>query len=122
MAMTEEEIGREKAITWIKLKKKELFRLSMLLFAPIGKNPYLLIRGSKNTVFIENFQELQDNLDLFTEKDARWLASWIEYLGDKQTANRIRETPNEFEEIINERYNQLLEFFHPAKGIERGVR
>ncbi len=62
------------------------------------------------TITIKNLSALRDNLDLFTEDEAHWLAMWIEYLGDKETAARIRETPGEFKEIILNRYEELREW------------
>ncbi|MCD6209549.1 MAG: hypothetical protein J7J01_01405 [Methanophagales archaeon] len=64
-------------------KKTELFRLAISLFAPAGKNPYYQNRGS-SSIAIKNMAELRDNLDMFTKDEFLWLASWIEYLGDKE--------------------------------------
>jgi len=103
----------------IKEKRVELSRLATSLFDPTGKNPYYLNRSSSGdsdmTIAIKNLSELRDNFDMFNEKEAPWLASWIEYLGDKETAARIRETPGEFEEIIIERHEELQEFFSGRK-------
>ena len=104
----------------IKEKRAELSKLATSLFDPVGKNPYYLNRSSGSgdsdmTIAIKNLSELRDNLDVFNEKEAPWLASWIEYLGDKKTAARIRETPGEFEEIIIERHEELQEFFSGRK-------
>ncbi len=89
-------------------KKKELARLANSLFEPVGKEPYYLNQGKA----IRNLSELVENLDAFSETEAPWLASWIEYLGDEETAMRIREMPGAFKEVINERYAELQEFFH----------
>jgi len=91
-------------------KKAELARLATSLFAPARKNPYYLNRGS-SAIVIKNLAELRENLDVFTEEEAPWLASWIEYLGDKETAARLTETPGEFKDIIIERHEELQEFF-----------
>jgi hypothetical protein len=77
------------------------------IVARTNKNPYYLNRGSGSgdvATAINNLPELRDNLDAFTDEEAYRMASWIEHLGDKETADRIRETPGEFREIIAERY------------------
>ncbi len=110
--VSEEEWINKKAE--IKEKKAELSKLAASLFDPVGKNPYYLNRSSSSggdmTIAIKNLSALRDNLDLFTEDEAHWLAMWIEYLGDKETAARIRETPGEFKEIILNRYEELREW------------
>ncbi|MBL7117259.1 MAG: hypothetical protein ISS94_00520 [Candidatus Syntrophoarchaeum sp.] len=106
----EEERKKKKIVAKINKKKAELSMLATSLFAPVGKNPYFLNRGS-NSIAIKNITELIANLDVFTEEEALWLASWIEYLGDKEIADRIGETPGEFKEIIAERYDELREFY-----------
>ena len=42
-----------------------------------------------------------------TEGEAKWIASWIEYLGDAKTAAKILHAPNKFKEIIIARYDEL---------------
>lgn len=79
-----------------------LGELSKKLFGAAGKNPYY--RGSK---MIKNFGELRGCVTEFTDKEALWIASWVEYLGDAETALRIRQTPSRFKEIIINRYNEL---------------
>ena len=76
------------------------------VFRPVEKSPYYLIRGAE-CISIGNFLDLRDELDLFVEAEAGWLASWIEYLGDKETADKIREMPSEFKRIVIERCNEL---------------
>ena len=66
------------------------------------KNPYY----HKNKE-IKDMNDLIRNLDSFSEGEALWLASWIEYLGDKTLADRIRKTPSQFKSLIRERYNRL---------------
>ncbi len=105
---------KERIATKINKKKTELSKLATSLFNPAGKNPYYLNRGS-SSIAIKNMAELKDNLDVFTREEAPWLASWIEYLGDKETAARIRETPGEFKAIIIERHEELHEFFSGRK-------
>jgi hypothetical protein len=71
----------------------------------VGKNPYY--HGDKA---IRNFRELDESLEEFTEDEAQWVASWIEYLGDTITAARIRQTPDRFREIIKNRFDELLPY------------
>lgn len=91
-----------KAKTW---ERSELVELAKELFEPTGKNPYY--RGEKT---IKNFKELRESLGDFTQDEAQWVASWIEYLGDTRTATRIREKPSMFKGIILERYNELRRY------------
>jgi hypothetical protein len=56
-------------------------------------------------------RELRDRIDEFTEKDALSIASWIEYLGDEDTARRIRVSPAEFKRILRDRFSQLKRFY-----------
>ncbi|MEA2074888.1 MAG: hypothetical protein U9O85_04025 [Euryarchaeota archaeon] len=109
-----EEKKKKRTVRRINNKKAELSKLATFLFDPVGKNPYYLNRGN-GSIAIKNFAELRGNLDAFTEEEAPWLAMWIEYLGDKETAARIRETPGEFKEIIIERHGELQEFFSGRK-------
>jgi hypothetical protein len=87
------------------LNKEELAGIAAKLFSPVEKNPYY--RGEKA---IRNFRELNESLNEFTQKEAQWVASWIEYLGDTNTAARIRQTPNRFREIVKIRFNELLPY------------
>ena len=90
-------------------EEEMLVQIATGLFKPAGKNPYYLIRGTDCSI-INNLAELKDKVDLFTEGEAQWVASWIEYLGDKKTAERIRGTPSEFKRFIIERYEELSAF------------
>ncbi len=83
-------------------ERAELARMAAKLFSPVGKNPYF--QGEKA---IRNFRELVKSLSEFTEKEAQWVASWIDYLGDKKTATEISQTPTRFREIITTRFNEL---------------
>jgi hypothetical protein len=118
MSMKKNENKKKETIVEITRKKAELYRLATSLFDPVEKNPYYLDRGSR-TIVIKNIAELRDNLDVFTGEEALWLASWIEYLGDKETAARIRETPTEFKEIIIARHGAVQEFLDVRKEGER---
>lgn len=95
----EKEGKKKEIVTKISKKKAELSMLAASLFDPVGKNPYYLNRGDIS-IAIKNITELRDNLDVFTEGASPWLASWIEYLGDKEAADRIRETPGEFKKSL----------------------
>lgn len=109
---------KERIVTEINRKKAELSMLATSLFEPVGKNPYYLNRSSSSgdmTIAIKNLSALRDHLDVFTEEEAPWLALWIEYLGDKETAARIRETPSEFKGIIIARHDELRELFGGGK-------
>jgi hypothetical protein len=88
-----------------RFNREELAGISAKLFSPLEKNPYY--HGDKA---IRNFRELDESLDEFTENEAGWVASWIEYLGDTITATRIRQTPDRFREIIKIRFNELLPY------------
>ena len=83
-------------------ERVELSRMAAKLFAPVGKNPYF--RGK---TAIKNLRELVRSLNEFTEKEAQWVALWIDYLGDKKTAAEISQTPTRFREIITTRFNEL---------------
>jgi hypothetical protein len=84
--------------------------IAACVFKPVEKNPYYLFRGAE-CVTIGNFSDLKDKIDLFVEAEAGWLASWIEYLGDKETANKIRGMPREIRKIVIERYKELRDFW-----------
>ncbi|MFZ2071572.1 MAG: hypothetical protein WAV32_08285 [Halobacteriota archaeon] len=116
--MKRNEKENKKTVAEITRKEAELSRLATSLFGPVEKNPYYLDRGSR-TIVIKNIAELRDNLDVFTEEEALWLASWIEYLGDRETAVRIRETPAEFKEIIIERHGAVQDFLNGRREGER---
>lgn len=111
MTLNGEEEKKERTLKEITKKKAEMSMLTTSLFAPAGKNPYYLNRGSRATA-IRNMAELRDHLGVFTMEEIPWLASWIEYLGDKETADRLRETPEKFKEIIEKRYYALREFYN----------
>lgn len=83
--------------------------IAACVFSPVEKNPYYLRRGA-TCVTIVDFSDLKENIDQFVEAEAGWLAAWIEYLGDKETANKIREIPGDFRKIALARYNELCNF------------
>ena len=85
--------------------KGVLMDLAKKMFDPVKKNPYYL--GERA---IRNFRELRQNLGLFTEKEAIWVADWLEYLGDPKTARKIRENSQDFKAIIMNRYAELWHY------------
>lgn len=83
-------------------KKEDLPGISRKLFEAAGKEAYYL-----GDLAIHNLEDLRNHIDQFTEKEAQWLASWIEYLGDPKTAEKIRGALPDFKAIIEKRHNQL---------------
>jgi len=53
---------------------------------------------------------LIEHLDSIKGEDVRWVVRWIEYLGDTELAVRIKAHPEEFKEVISDRYEQLKKF------------
>jgi len=86
-------------------KREELRRIAELLLKPESKNPYYL-----GDLAIRNLRELVENLDKFGEREREWIANWIEYLGDGETAEKIRQFPEEFKDILNARYNEVRRY------------
>jgi hypothetical protein len=72
------------------------------LFNPKDKKPYIF-----NGKPLKNISDLKDYLVAFTGREAQWVASWIEYLGDKELARRIRSKPRDFKELVLKRYREL---------------
>lgn len=79
------------------------------LLRPSDRQPYWL--GSQP---IGNLEELVANLEKFSDEHAFWVADWIEYLGDRNTAERIRAEQQRFKEIVKQRYSELKEFLGRA--------
>lgn len=67
-----------------------------------GKNPYF--RGD---LTIRNIEELDRAIALFEHHEAPWVADWLEYLGDGETAARIRAEPAHFRRIVHDRAAEL---------------
>lgn len=88
------------------IEAQRRLELANCLFRPVGKNPYYLFRGM-DCIAINDLAELHDRIALFTENEADWVASWIEYLGDNKTADKIRATPTEIKKIVTARYEEL---------------
>ena len=87
-------------------EREDLYNLAKLMFDPAGEEPYYL--GSRS---IRNLEELKMSLDLFTQEMVEWVASWIEYLGDRRTAEEIRRAKGEFKRIIEKRYAVLRKYY-----------
>lgn len=83
-------------------KENALKSLARAMFRPKDKNPYFF-----NGKPLRNLQDLKDYLVAFTGKEALWVASWLEYLGDAEIAERIRKRPAEFKRAVMKRYNEL---------------
>jgi len=66
------------------------------------KNRYI-----KGELVIQNLGDLDDNLSSFDATEAPWVADWIEYLGDRITATRIRVSPMDFKKLIHNRREEL---------------
>jgi hypothetical protein len=85
-----------------KKAREDLKTMAKNLFEAAGKEAYYL--GDKA---IHNIQDLVDNLEHFTEREAEWVADWIDYLGDGKTAKNIRKKKGDFVKIIQKRYKEL---------------
>ncbi len=88
----------------ISLKKA----IARRLFAPRDKKPYVF-----NGKPLKNMNDLKDYLVAFTGEEAPWVASWLEYLGDKDLARRIRRKPGDFKDLIRKRYRELRPYAGP---------
>ncbi len=84
---------------------RDLAAVAEMLLGAKGKEPYY--HGS---TAIRNLEELVSRLDNFTAGEASWVASWIEYLGDAETAEKIRRSPNNFKDIVRQRHRELKKF------------
>ncbi len=73
------------------------------LFHPTQREPYYL-----RDLAIRNFDELYANLERFTEEQAGWVADWVAYLGDPDTAREIRREAKRFKSVIAGRHKELL--------------
>jgi hypothetical protein len=83
-------------------KKVQLSPLAEGMFLAYGKNPYI-----KGDMVIHNLDELERNIAAFEHHEAPWLADWIDYLGDVETARMIRAEPAGFKKIIHQRWSEL---------------
>ena len=81
---------------------EKLGSLASKVYVADGKNPYY-----KGGLAIHNMEELDQNIGAFEHHEAPWVADWLEYLGDAETARRIREEPARFKKIVHERWGEL---------------
>jgi hypothetical protein len=88
-------------------RERQMKKIARALFSPREKNPYLF-----NGKPLANLQELTDYLVAFTGKEGLWVASWLEYLGDKEAADRIRRHPGDFKKIVADRCHELKKNLH----------
>ncbi len=105
MMMDKRDLRRTPPTTMKQTERKTDGRLDLLaarLRIAEGKNPYY-----KGEMAIRNLDELDRNLDAFDLHEAPWVADWLEYLGDAETAVRIRREPARFKGIVHERWAQL---------------
>jgi hypothetical protein len=96
---------KRRVIDLAKPSKTAFSKIATALFTPVDKNPYY--QGSRA---IANLRDLREHLDAFGPEEAVWLASWLEYLGDSETATKIRAEPDQFKQIVAARYEELKEF------------
>ena len=80
----------------------KLEALASKLFIADGKAPYY-----KGDNAIHNLDELDRYIALFEHHEAKWVADWLEYLGDAEVAKRIRDEPSRFRRIVHERREEL---------------
>ena len=80
----------------------KLDALASRLFIADGKAPYY-----KGDIAIHNLDELDRNIAHLEHHEAKWVADWLEYLGDAETAKRIRDEPSHFKKIVHERREEL---------------
>jgi hypothetical protein len=89
----------------VRERERQLKKIARALFSPKDKNPYIF-----NGKPLTSLQELADYLVAFTGKEGPWVASWLEYLGDKEVADRIRRHPGDFKQIVAGRYQELKKY------------
>jgi len=83
-----------------------MFHLATRMLTAEGKNPY-----HKGDLTIRNIDELDQNIASFEHHEAPWVADWLEYLGDAETAGRIRGEPVHFKRLIHERVSELRKIY-----------
>lgn len=92
----------EKKIESQPVVSQKLDNLAEKMLLADGKNPYV-----KGELTIHNLAELSQHIESFEHHEVPWVADWIEYLGDGETAKRIREDPARFKRVVSERYTEL---------------
>jgi len=88
-------------------KNVQLDHLAEAMFLAYDKNAYV-----KGDIAIHNIDELERNIASFEHHEAPWLADWIAYLGDAETATKIRAEPSSFKKIIHNRWSDLKKQFN----------
>ncbi len=88
-----------------KERERQLKKTARAVFRPREKNPYVF-----NGKPLADLQELTDYLVAFTGKEGLWVASWLEYLGDDEVAERIRRHPGDFKKIVADRCHELKKY------------
>jgi hypothetical protein len=88
-----------------KERERQLKKTARLVFRPQDKNPYVF-----NGKPLADLQELTDYLVAFTGREGLWVASWLEYLGDGEVAERIRQHPGDFKKIVADRCHELKKY------------
>jgi hypothetical protein len=88
-----------------KERERQLKKTARAVFRPREKNPYVF-----NGKPLADLQELTDYLVAFTGKEGLWVASWLEYLGDDDVAERIRRHPGDFKKIVADRCHELKKY------------
>jgi len=83
-----------------------LFGLGTKMIVADSKNPYF-----KGTQAIHNIAELDQNIASFEHHEAPWVADWLEYLGDAETAGKIRAEPAHFKRFIHDRATELRNIY-----------
>ena len=107
---TMKKTAKRKAPTTTKAGEPSQKQIAEALFNPRDRNPYYF-----NGKPLCNLQELTDYLAAFTGEEGMWVAAWIDYLGDSETADRIRKKPGDFKEIVKARYNELKKSVSTAR-------
>jgi len=92
----------EKKIETVAVVSDKLDNMAERMLLADGKNPYV-----KGELTIRNLAELSQNIETFEHHEAPWVADWIEYLGDGETAKKIRGDPSRFKKIVCERHAEL---------------
>jgi hypothetical protein len=58
----------------------------------------------------KGLQGLMKHLDTIKPEEVKWVVQWIEYLGDFELATLIKANPDNFKQIIKNRYEELKNF------------
>jgi hypothetical protein len=96
----------ERKIETVPVVSEKLDNLAERMLLADGKNPYF-----KGDLVIHNLAELSQHIESFEHHEVPWVADWIEYLGDAETADKIRGDPSRFKKIVCERHAELKRQF-----------